>query len=237
MKVLITGGASGLGAALASICTGRGDTVHVIDIAPNAQSFAHDMGSADPPAWHALAQWLAANGPFDLVILSAGISATGRFEAIPLSDHHAVTSVNLTGPVRLVHLLDTGDHLNAGARLVFVASLSCFTGYPGAASYAASKDGMAGFARSLRGPMRKRGVKVQLACPGPMDTPHASRYAPNGSSAKGRLAPERAAQAILNARCFTIIPGTGPKLAAFLGRLAPQTMTRLMGRVLFSKLK
>ncbi|WP_296643549.1 SDR family NAD(P)-dependent oxidoreductase [Roseinatronobacter sp.] len=237
MKVLVTGGASGLGAALVAACRARGDEVCAIDLDPAERSWAHDLGNTDPAAWAALADWLATQGPFDLVILSAGISATGRFETIPLAQHQNVTAVNLAGPIRLVHLLESGHLLRAGGRLIFIASLSCFTGYPGAASYAASKDGLAGFARSLRRPMRKRGITVQLACPGPMDTPHATRYAPDGASTKGRLAPDRAAQAILNARSFTIIPGAGPKLAAFLGRLAPQTLTRLMGRVLFSKLK
>lgn len=237
MKVLVTGGASGLGAALAQECTARGDLVHVLDVAPGPGVFhAHDMASSDTAAWSALADWLAAHGPFDLVVLSAGISATGRFEAIPLSDHHKVTAVNLAGAIRFVHLLQV-NALAPGARLVFVASLSCFTGYPGAASYAASKDGLAGFARSLRKPLRRRGMRVQLACPGPMDTPHATRYAPEGANPKGRLAPERAARAILRARGFTIIPGAGPKLAGLAGRLAPQAMTRLMGRVLFAKLK
>lgn len=129
-------------------------------------------------------------GPFDLVILSAGISATGRFETISLDRHQYVTAVDL-----------------------------------------------AGFARSLRRPMRKREIAVQIGCPGPMDTPHATRDAPEGASAKGRLAPVRAAEAILNARSSSIIPGTGPKLLAVLGRLAPQTLTRLIGRVLFAKLK
>ena len=239
MKVLITGGASGLGAALATACTARGDAVHILDIAPGDGPtwHQHDMASVAPAAWARLADWLGVQGPFDMVILSAGISATGRFERISLPDHQKVIAVNLAGPMRLVHLLDTGAHLRAGARLVFVASLSCFTGYPGAASYAASKDGLAGFARSLRKPMRKRGVTVQLVCPGPMDTPHATRYAPEGSSAKGRMSPDRAARAILGSRRFTIIPGAGPKLAAMIGRRAPQTMTRLMGQVLFSKLK
>lgn len=237
MKVLITGGASGLGAALARLCRDRGDTVHILDaVAGDGPLWhRHDMADTDPAAWLRLAEWLAAHGPFDLVLLSAGISATGRFEAIPLSDHQKVTAVNLAGVIRLVHLMED-NALAPGARLVFVASLSCFTGYPGAASYAASKDGLAAFARSLRKPMRKRGVRVQLVCPGPMDTPHATRYAPERSDAKGRLAPDRAARAILRARGFAIIPGAGPKLAAFAGRLAPQTMTRLMGRVLFSKL-
>lgn len=237
MKVLITGGASGLGAALARACTARGDTVHVLDIAPGPGIHAHDMASTDPVAWAALGEWLGAQGPFDLVLLSAGISATGRFETIPLADNHKVTAVNLSGPIRLVHLLDSGNHLSPGARLVFIASLSCFTGYPGAASYGASKDGLAGFARSLRAPMRKRGVRVQLVCPGPMDTPHATRYAPKGSSAKGRMPADKAARAILRSRGFTILPGAGATLAALAGRIAPQTMTRLMGKVLFSKLK
>ena len=81
-------------------------------------------------------------------------------------------------------------------------------------------------------------VRVQLACPGPMDTPHATRYAPEGSSAKGRMSPERAAQAV--AAQFVVLllfPALGPKLAVLAGRVAPQSMTRLMGRVLFSKLK
>ena len=241
MKVLIIGGASGLGAALVADCTMRGDDVHVIDIAApvGANWHRHDMSSADPAAWDATGDWLATHGPFDLVVLSAGISATGEFEAIPLPDHQRVASTNLTGPIRLTHLLVAGGFLRPGGRLVFVASLSCFTGYPGAASYAASKDGLAGFARALRPTMRKHGIAIQLACPGPMDTPHAARYAPKGASAKGRMAPEQVARAILAApaRRFAIIPGAGPKLAAVLGHIAPQTMTRLMGRILFSKLR
>lgn len=241
MKVLITGGASGLGAALVAACTARGDSVHVLDIMPPdcPDWHKHDMASDTPESWAALGTWLQAQGPFERVILSAGISATGRFERIALDSHHQVTAVNLTGPIRLVHMLLADGLIAPGGRLVLVASLSCHTGYPGAASYAASKDGMAGFARSLRAPLRKAGIAVQLVCPGPMDTPHATRYAPEGASAKGRMAPERAARAILDApaRRATIIPGGGPKLAALAGRIAPQAMTRLMGRVLFSRLK
>jgi NAD(P)-dependent dehydrogenase (short-subunit alcohol dehydrogenase family) len=241
MNVLITGGASGLGAALVAACTARGDSVHVLDIAqPECDRWhPHDMASDSAESWAALDRWLAAHGPFDRVILSAGISATGRFETIPLDQHRRVTAVNLTGPIRLVQMLQADELIARGGRLVLVASLSCYTGYPGAASYAASKDGLAGFAHSIRGPLRKAGIAVQLVCPGPMDTPHATRYAPEGASAKGRLAPEPAARAILDApaRRKVIIPGAGPKLAALMGQVAPQAMTRLMGRVLFSRLK
>ncbi len=243
MKVLVTGGASGLGAALVVACRQRGDRVSVIDLAPAPEAdlawFQHDMGSPDPQDWAQLDTWLAARGPFDLVVQSAGISATGPFESIAPERHLGVIGVNLAGPIQLALILHQGGLMAQGGRLVFVASLSCFTGYPGAASYAASKDGLATFARSLRKPLRKQEIFVQLVCPGPMDTPHATRYAPEGSSGKGRIAPETVARAILRAapRQFGIVPGAGPKLTATLGRAFPQTMTRIMGRVLFDKLR
>jgi short-subunit dehydrogenase len=190
--------------------------------------------------WAALGAKLTTQGPFDLVILNAGISATGMFEAIALDRHHAVSRVNLHAPAQITAQLLQAGAIAQGGRLVFVASLSCFTGYPGAASYAASKDGLASFAASLRKPLwRDRRIAVQLVCPGPMDTPHATEHAPKGADSSRRMAPAKVAQTILraSARGRVILPGAGAKLAAILGRLAPQSMTRIMGRVLFAKLK
>lgn len=246
MRVLLTGGASGLGAALLGACQARGDQVTVIDAAPRTGMAArstswlrHDLGTADPVAWANLETAMLAHGRFDLVVLNAGISATGRFEQIELADHLQVSRINLHAPLRQSMLLRRHGALAPGARLVLVASLSCFTGYPGAASYAASKDGLAAFARSLRRPLQREGIAVQLLCPGPMDTPHAARHAPAGTSAGRRLSPERVAQQVLTAspRRFLLLPGVGAHLGAMLGRMAPQAMTRIMGRVLFSRLK
>jgi NAD(P)-dependent dehydrogenase (short-subunit alcohol dehydrogenase family) len=246
MNVLLTGGASGLGAALLRACLARGDTVTVIDrdVCPPALAAAVtwlrlDLATTAPEAWAQIALALAQNGPFDLTVLSAGISATGPFESISPHAHQQVSRINLLAPMQLALLLHQQGGLAAGGRLVFVASLSCFTGYPGAASYGASKDGLAAFARSLRKPMRRAGVAVQLLCPGPMHTPHATRYAPQGARADRRIAPEKVAQMVLDAPQgrFTLLPGAGAKVAAILGRIAPGVMTRIMGRVLFAKLK
>ena len=246
MRVLLTGGSSGLGAALLHACAARGDRVTVIDNArapdilpPSVHWLRQDLGSTDAAAWDAIETALDGQGPFDLAILNAGISATGRFERIPLAQHQQVSRVNLHAPLRLSMLLQQRKALSRGGRLVFVASLSCFTGYPGAASYGASKDGLAAFARSLRGPLRRDGISVQLLCPGPMDTPHASRHAPQGAKPGRRMAPEGVARMVLAAsrRRFLLLPGPGARLAALFGRLAPQTMTRIMGRALFDKLK
>ena len=249
MRVLLTGGASGLGAALLRACLARGDRVTVIDRLPRPEPpeapepaltwLRHDLGSTDPAAWAAVEAAVLEQGPFDLTLLNAGISATGRFESIPMPDHLQVSRVNLHAPLRLSMALHRGGALARGGRLVFVASLSCFTGYPGAASYAASKDGLAAFARSLRKPLRREGVSVQLLCPGPMDTPHAARHAPLGANPGRRILPERVAQRVLTAspRPFLLLCGPGAHLAATLGRIAPRTMTRIMGRVLFDRLK
>ena len=246
MNILLTGAASGLGAALLRVCIARGDSVCVIDLdacppdLPSSVTWLHhDLSATDPEIWDQLSKGLTLSGPFDLAVLSAGISATGRFETISPDAHQQVSRVNLHAPMRLSLLLHQHGGMAGGARLVFVASLSCFTGYPGAASYGASKDGLAAFARSLRKPMRRLGVAVQLLCPGPMDTPHATKYAPKGARADRRIAPELVAQMLLDAPRgrFVLLPGSAAKLAAILGRLAPGLMTRIMGRVLFAKLK
>lgn len=243
-RVLITGGSSGLGQALVAQCRAQDQTsVCVLDVAPPADGSAdwvtHDMGTPDNDKWHALCDTLVAKGPFDLVVLNAGINATGRYEQVPVDAHLAVARVNLRGPMRLVHMLLQNNLLAAGGRVVFISSLSVFTGYPGAASYAASKDGLACLARSLRKPLRKAGnIHVQLVCPGPMDTPHATRHAPKDARADRRMDPAKVARMILaqRDRRFLLVPGGGARIAAALGRAFPQTMTRIMGKVLFRKL-
>lgn len=246
MKVLLTGAASGLGASLLRACLARGDQVTAIDrdacpadLATSVTWLRLDLAATAPEAWTQIAVALKQDGPFDLTVLSAGISATGPFETIDPDTHQLVSRINLHAPMRLALLLQQQGGLATGGRLVFVASLSCFTGYPGAASYGASKDGLSAFARSLHKPMRRAGVAVQLLCPGPMDTPHATRYAPKGARADRRISPQNVAQMVLDAPRgrFVLLPGTGAKLAALLGRLAPGVMTRIMGRVLFAKLK
>lgn len=243
-RVLITGGSSGLGQALVAQCRAQaGMSVCVVDIAPPADGasdwITHDMGGPANDSWTALSDTLAAKGPFDLVILNAGINATGRYEQVPVAAHLAVARVNLLGPMRLLHILLHKNLLTSGGRVVFISSLSVFTGYPGAASYAASKDGLACLARSLRKPLRKAGnIHVQLVCPGPMDTPHATRHAPEGARADRRIDPAKVARMILTqpGRRFLLVPGAGARMAAAAGRAFPQTMTRIMGKVLFRKL-
>lgn len=242
-KALVTGSSAGLGRAFAERLAAGGHAVTGIDRdAPGADvPFDHMLCDlADPGAVDALLAELAARGPFDRVILNAGISATGPFETIPPEAHARLLAVNTEAPMVLTAGLAAAGALASGGRLVFVSSLSHFTGYPGAASYGASKDALAAYARSIRKPFEKAfGVSVSVACPGPLRTDHAERHAPEGADAAKRMPPDEAARRILaaaQAGRAMITPGAGAAMFALLGRLAPGPVTSAMKRIIYDKL-
>lgn len=240
MRALITGGSSGLGAALVSLLRNTSD-VAVADIVPpephsDVAYFPCDLSDVD--ATRELGPQLVDSGPFDLVVMSAGISAVGAFEAIPFAQNERVLALNYLSPLVLTRELMELGLLARGGRLIFVASLSHFVGYPGASVYAASKDGLIGFARSIRSTYRRdHGVSVQVAAPGPMRTAHAARHAPPGSSEKGRAEPLAVARAIVARRSgFMIVPGFAPALMAAFGRLAPTAASALTRKLIYERL-
>jgi len=101
---------------------------------------------------------LAGLGPLDCLIHCAGISAVGRFAGSDLAAQEQVLDLNLLAPLLLTGGLLARRRLARNATLAFIASLSCFTGYPGASVYAASKDGVAAYARSIRVGLAAAGV-------------------------------------------------------------------------------
>ena len=240
---LVTGATAGLGRAMAERLAGDGYRVIGVDRDDPEKSvpFEHwRCDLADSAAVDALADRLAGAGPFDRVVFNAGISATGPFAAIPAEAHARLLAVNLEAPMVLCAVLAGAGALARGGRIVFVSSLSHFTGYPGAASYAASKDALAVYAMSIRKPFAKRlGVGVSVAFPGPLRTDHAARYAPPGADASRRMDPEVAAGLILaeadRGRAM-IVPGRAARLVALAGRIAPGPVTAMMKRIIHDRL-
>lgn len=239
---LVTGGASGLGKAIVRQLLTRQMRVVCIDLVapkPHKNLIYIKCDLADRRAVNIGWAAILAAGPYDLVILNAGISATGRFETIPAEAYRRLITVNTETPIRLASGMVRDAALRSGAQMVFVSSLSHFTGYPGAAVYAASKDALAVYARSVRKTFRNKGVSVICMFPGPLRTPHAERHAPSGANADRRMSPSEAALILLagtRAGGKTIIPGLSAKLVAVAGRLFPVTVTRWMRREIFQKL-
>lgn len=242
-RALVTGGTAGLGRALCDQLVAQGYTVVSADLKAPSRDCGFEHIACDLAQRHSvdfLIEQLAKREPFDLVIFNAGISATGRFEDITPEAHARVIAVNADAPLTLCAALIAQGRLNKDGHIGFVSSLSHFTGYPGAASYAAAKDTLAVYAKSVRKPFgRYYGVSVTCAYPGPLNTEHAARHAPKDAKAQKRLSPTVAASAILAdvlAGKANSFPGKGTALFAFSGRAAPGLLTKVMHKIIYQKL-
>ena len=248
-RALVTGAANGLGKSLTLHLAARGYEVVAVDIDEDGLFRLHhdsldtiigiNVDFGDQKTLPESTNRILARGPFDMAFLVAGISATGRFDKIPAATHANVFAVNTTAPLVLANRLAAENAMNEGSSLVFVSSLSHVLGYPGATSYAASKDAVAVYARSVRRPFRKLGIKVCCTFPGPIRTDHAERHSPNGSNASRRIPPSRMAEKIVAAAMkgkAVYYPGFLAKLARITGGIFPVLVTRRMRRSIFEKL-
>lgn len=252
LHCVVTGGADGIGRAVAERFAQAGYRITILDrdarrtaevceairaAGGTASGIAADLARPEGVAL-ALRQ-LAALPPADVFVHSAGISAVGRFAEGELTRQLAVLDVNLRAPTQLTAGVLRAGLLARGGTLIYIASLSLFTGYPGAAVYAASKDGLAAYARSLRAAVAGRGVHVLTVYPGPTRTAHARRYSPDNRREGRRMPPGRLAGLIFAAverRDATLIPGFANRLFAAVGRFAPTLSEELMRRTILDKL-
>lgn len=240
---LITGGWSGLGRALAEALLQDGWRVVSIDRRTVREEdgmlhIACDLGQRR--ALDNTVPAILAAGPFDLVIFNANAIATGRFTDIPGDAYANLLRVNAEAPMVLAATLLQARAMTKRSALVFISAFSHFTGYPAAAVYAATKDAIAVYAKSIRGACAADGISVSVAFPGPLRTEHGARHAPDGASALNRMVPTDAAKQILRgafAGKHTIVPGGANRAYALAGRLAPASVTRVMRRIVFDKLK
>ncbi|MDJ0757579.1 MAG: SDR family NAD(P)-dependent oxidoreductase [Ardenticatenaceae bacterium] len=248
-RILVTGAADGIGRALAEQLAAAGHVVLGVDIDPvkgreTAQAIQESGGhfefaALDLTDFEALKAWSThLTQPIDVVIHNAGISAAGRFADLPLGRQLNVIDLNFTAPMQLTAVLASQNKLNSGSQLIFLSSLSKFVGYPGAAVYAASKDGLASYAVSLHAAARQ-GMRTSVVYPGPTRTVHARRYSPDNSREERRMSPDQVATAIINGMRRhrpTIIPGAAANLFAWLGYFFPRLMEGAMKRTILDKI-
>src|SRR4051794_22039510 len=152
-RVVVTGGSSGLGAAVVDALAALGDGISVLDLKPPHESAAvadvRIVDLADPrAAAGALAQTATALGGLDAVVTCAGTDACGDLADVPADDWERVIAVNLVGMVAVVRA-SLPWLARPGGRVVTVASTLGLRALPAATAYCASKFGVVGFSRAL----------------------------------------------------------------------------------------
>ena len=168
--VLVTGGASGLGAAVVSAATARGGRCVVLDRQAPADGVPWvKVDLADPHAAAAAVDEARAQaGSIGAVVTAAGIDACGRLDDVELDAWVDVVAVNLLGTAAVVRA--ALPDLRAGhGRVVTVASTLGLRALSDATAYCASKFGVVGFTRALAAETAGE-VGVTLLVPGGMST-------------------------------------------------------------------
>lgn len=243
----ITGAASGIGAALAERYVQAGYQVIAIDQQENAELFVR-LGSklrfiqVDLSQLSASRQITAAlaGENLDVLIHSAGINYVAPFVSSDSERQSRVLDINLKAVMLLTRALLAEHSFPARASLVFIASLSHQLSYPGASVYAASKDGISAFARSLSIALKAQEIDVLTVYPGPTRTPQAREHSPDNSREHKRMLPERLALLIYLAqqrRQKQLVPGFSNKCFAFIGSYFPVIAERVMLQSIFRKVK
>jgi all-trans-retinol dehydrogenase (NAD+) len=186
-RILITGGASGIGFAMAEHFAAHGARLVLTDINEPllTQSAARLRDAGRDVAEYRLdvtdAQDVARTrerikadgGPIDVLVNNAGTVFGGYFLDVPLERHRTTLEVNLLGPVILTHAFLPDLITRPEAHLVTIASLAGYGGAAGGSTYGASKWGVIGFSESIELELAKQGhthVHVTTVCPGVVST-------------------------------------------------------------------
>jgi NAD(P)-dependent dehydrogenase (short-subunit alcohol dehydrogenase family) len=173
---IVTGGASGIGLAIAHTYARAGAHGSVLDLhepaagsLPDGWSFNAVDVRDDASVASAMAQAAAVFGQIDLLTLAAGIVPRWRgLTAFDAAEWDNVMRVNVSGVASsLAHAL---PHLRDGAAIVAIASLNSWRGDPNIPAYVASKHAVLGIVRSAALEVGRRGIRVNAVAPGPIAT-------------------------------------------------------------------
>ena len=171
--ILVTGAASGIGAATVAACREAGASVAGADLSEvSGADFAAILDVSDETAVNAVvAAVLDKFGRIDGLVNCAGISRPGPATTMPLESWHQALDVNLTGTMLVARAVIPAMVENGRGSVVNVSSIYGLTGGPGNTPYNVSKAGVAQLTRCLAADYGAAGIRVNAVCPGYIETP------------------------------------------------------------------
>lgn len=229
LVAIVTGGASGIGAAISRRLFSEGAQIAVLDrdITGADADFAaftadvSDRASVDAAVAAAAERF----GRIDIVINNAGIGAQGDVTANDDDEWARVLSINVTGIARVTAAALPWLRRSPAAAVCNTASIASTTGLPQRALYSASKGAVSALTRAMAADHLREGIRVNAVNPGTADTPwvgrllssaadpEAERAALNARQPHGRLvSPDEVAGAVL----YLVSPASGSTTGTFI---------------------
>jgi len=250
--VVITGGSSGIGRAIAAEFVAEGRTVvlvartqttlnaaksELIAAAPTTnarvETIALDVTTTDAPA--TLAASLASLGLYaDVLVLSAGTGLAGPFDSHPQSEIDHLLALNVAAPTNLIRHFLPAMKSRARGGVLAVSSLGGYVPGPHQAAYYASKAYLCSLTEAIGTELAGTGVRMTVLAPGPVETAFHARMGAEGSLYR-RLLPAISPQRTASAAVWgyhlgrrVVVPGLIPKLFAVSVSVLPHWVTGLI---------
>ena len=179
LVALVTGGASGIGAAVADRLQADGARVAVLDLNPGAAAegqlgVACDVGD-DASVRAAVDRVVEELGGLDIVVNNAGIGAAGTVADNDDDEWHRVLDVNVVGMVRVTRAALPHLRASTAPAVVNTSSIAATAGLPQRALYSASKGAVLALTRAMAADHVREGIRVNCVNPGTADTPWVQR--------------------------------------------------------------
>jgi NAD(P)-dependent dehydrogenase (short-subunit alcohol dehydrogenase family) len=193
-RAVVTGGASGIGLATATLLSSRGARVAVLDLSSDvpAPLLGLRCDVSDSSSVNAAVAAAAEElGGIDVLVNNAGIGAQGDVAANPDDEWHRVLDVNLVGMARVTRAALPSLRASAAAAVVNTCSIAAWQGLPNRALYSASKGAVFALTLAMATDHLDDGIRVNCVCPGTADTPWVGRLldaAPDPAAERAALA-------------------------------------------------
>jgi NAD(P)-dependent dehydrogenase (short-subunit alcohol dehydrogenase family) len=192
MVALVTGGASGIGAATAALLADRGARTAVLDLDPEAADPRHLRLACDvtdrAAVERAVERVAGELGRLDVVVNNAGIGAQGDVAANDDDEWHRVLDVNVVGMARVSRAALPHLRRSPSAAVVNTSSVVATVGLPGRALYAASKGAVLALTLAMAADHVGDGIRVNCVLPGTAETPWIGRLLAAAADPEAELA-------------------------------------------------